>query len=63
VLGLRLVKSPSARTNEYFVLLEVGPYRLEGGGITSGFMLPLGLMVDGVDGRVRGCRQDGGGGR
>ena len=28
-----------------FVLLDAGPYRLEGGGVTSsGYILPLGLM-------------------
>jgi hypothetical protein len=30
-----------------FVLLYAGPYRLEGGGVRSGFILPLGLMDGG----------------
>jgi hypothetical protein len=35
---------------------------MEGGGVTSEFVLLLGLM-DGMDGIVRGSRQDGAGGR
>ena len=33
-----------------FVSLDAGPYRLEGGGVTSEFILPLGLM-DGAGGK------------
>jgi len=50
-LGL-LALRVAAQTFGCFVLLDAGPYRLEGGGVTGGFILPLGLM-DEVEGRVR----------
>jgi hypothetical protein len=61
-LGL-LALRVAAQLFGYFVLLDAGPYRLEGGGATSGFILPLG-----VDGRrwmeeSEGASQDEGGGR
>jgi len=33
---------------------------VEGGGVTSGFILPLGLMDGGGRKRLEGCRQDDG---
>ena len=39
-----LAPSIAAQLFGCFVLLDAGPYRLEGGGITSGFILPLRLM-------------------
>ena len=42
-----LTLSIAAQLFECFVLLDVGPYQLEGGGITSGFILPLRLMDEG----------------
>jgi len=43
-----------------FVLLDAGPYRLEAGGVTSGLILPLGLMMDGGESqRVQAGRGDG----
>ena len=41
-LGLLALKV-AAQPFGCFVLLDAGPYRLEGGGVTSGFILPLGL--------------------
>ena len=42
-----LAPSIAAQLFGCFVLLDAGPYRLEGGGITSGLILPLGLMDGG----------------
>ncbi len=42
-----LAPSIAAQLFGCFVLLDAGPYRLEGGGITSGFILPLRLMDKG----------------
>ena len=42
-----LAPSTAAQLFGCFGLLDAGPYRLEGGGITSGFILPLGLMDGG----------------
>jgi hypothetical protein len=38
-----LAPSVVARLFGCFGLLDAGPYRLEGGGVRSGFILPLGL--------------------
>jgi hypothetical protein len=50
-LGL-LALRVAAQLFGYFVLVDAGPYRLEGG-VTSGFILPLGL----IDGGGRKQRQ------
>jgi hypothetical protein len=42
-LGL-LALRVAAQLFKWFVLLDAGPYRLEGGGVTNGLILPLGLM-------------------
>jgi hypothetical protein len=42
-----LAPSVGAQLFGCFGLLDAGPYRLEGGGITSGFILPVGLMDGG----------------
>ncbi len=42
-----LAPSVAAQLFGCFVLLDAGPYRLEGGGVTSGFILPLGLIDGG----------------
>ncbi len=39
-----LAPSVAAQLFGGFGFLGAGPYRLEGGGVTSGFILPLGLM-------------------
>jgi hypothetical protein len=51
VLALRV----AAQLFGCFVLLDAGPYRLEGGERTSGFILPLGL-TDGGTGRWKSQR-------
>ena len=43
LLAVRVVAQPF----ECLVLLDEEPYRLEGGGGTSGFILPLGWMDEG----------------
>jgi hypothetical protein len=39
-----LAQNVAAQLFGCFGLLDAGPYRVEGGGVTSGFVLPLGLM-------------------
>lgn len=53
-----LAQSVAAKLFGCFGSFDAGPYRLEGGGVRSGLILPLGLMEGG-----KGCRQDEGGGR
>jgi hypothetical protein len=55
-----LAPSIAAQLFGCFVLLGVGPYRLEGGGITSGFILPLRLTDKGEE-ESEGARQTWGG--
>ena len=50
----------AAQLSRCFGLLDAGLYRVEGGGVTSGFILPLGLMDGGGRKRLEGCRQDDG---
>jgi hypothetical protein len=50
-----LAPSVAAQLSGCFVLLDAGPYRLEGGGVRTRFILPLGFKRPKVVGRIRGC--------